>query len=62
MPPKKDPVQDRLRDFNLNCDNGAPHETDPLMVEAICFALGESRLDEALDILISCWKERMSRY
>ena len=28
------------------------------MVEAICFALGESRLDQALDILISCWEKQ----
>ena len=35
MPPRKDPVQDRLRDFNLNCDNGVPEEILPIVQKGL---------------------------
>ncbi|MCG8550314.1 MAG: HEAT repeat domain-containing protein [Desulfobacterales bacterium] len=31
------------------------NQTDPELIEAISFSLGESRLDAALDVLKSCW-------
>lgn len=34
------------------------NETDAELIEAICFSLGESRLDEALDVLKSCWNKQ----
>ena len=33
-------------------------ETDIERIEAICFALGESRIDEALTVLQSCWDKQ----